>query len=68
MVRVLVQRAFDESVSYFEFAGTKDDDKPKVGVVTGSVFQEVDTGDLYRYDETDSGTWYKNPPDPDPET
>ena len=38
------------------------------GVVTGSKFQEVNTGDEYLYDESGSGTWYKNPPDPDPET
>jgi hypothetical protein len=49
---------------YFEFVGLSTDDKPKAGVVTGSQFIEVDTGDLYRYDESGSGTWYKNPPDP----
>ena len=67
-VRALVQRAFNGAVSYFEFAGLSTDGKPKAGVVTGSLFQEVDTGDLYRFDESGSGTWYKNPPDPEPET
>ena len=64
MVRALVQRAFDASKMYFEFVGLSTDDKPKARGVTGSQFIEVDTGDLYRFDESGSGTWHKNPPDP----
>lgn len=64
MVRALVQKTFDMSKTYFEFVGLSTDQKPKAGVVTGSTFIEVNTGDLYRYDESGSGTWYKNPPDP----
>lgn len=65
MVRVLMKRAFNETLYYCEFAGLSSDDKPLGHLVTGSKFVEVDTGDLYRYDETSSGTWYKNPPDPE---
>jgi hypothetical protein len=28
-------------------------------VITGSLFLEVDTGDVYAFDETDTGSWGK---------
>lgn len=65
-VRALVQRTFNASLNYYEFAGLSTESKPKVGVVTGSRFLEVDTGDLYLYDESSTGTWHKCPPDPEP--
>ena len=68
MVRTLKKQLFEDGAWYCEFVGLSRDDKPKAGVVTGSQFLEVDTGDLYRFDETSTGTWSKNPPDPDPET
>ncbi len=43
---------------YYEFAGRDDDDKPTEGVATGSTFLEVNTGDVYAYDETDE-SWAK---------
>lgn len=41
----------ENGVKYYEFAGLHLDTKPKDGVATGSLFREVDTGDLYAYDE-----------------
>ena len=40
---------------YQEIAGTSSESKP-TGLATGSTFLEVDTGDVYIYDEA-SGTW-----------
>ena len=53
-------QAFGESgtAMYAEWYGTHDETKPTKGVATGSKFTEVDTGDVYRFDEI-SGTWYK---------
>ena len=46
MIRKLVDRYFNE------------EDKT-ANLVTGSKFTEVDTGDVYLFDETGSGTWTK---------
>lgn len=44
---------------YVEMAGLSTDNKPKDNLVTGSLFMEVDTGDVYAFDETGEGTWTK---------
>lgn len=59
MIRKLVDRYFDNDKKYAEMFGTSQDDKPVVGLVTGSKFTEVDTGDVYLFDETGEGTWTK---------
>lgn len=42
----------DDGVKYYEMAGlSTTDTKPTSGVATGSLFLEVDTGDVYAYDE-----------------
>lgn len=41
---------------YIEAAGLSTDDKPTAGLVTGSLFLEVDTGAVYAFDET-TDTW-----------
>ena len=41
---------------YNEFAGLSTDDKPTVGVGTGSIFVEVDTGKVFFYNEA-SEAW-----------
>lgn len=41
----------------YEFAGLHDDVKPTDDVITGSTFLEVDTGDVYAFDE-ESKTWH----------
>lgn len=59
MIRKLVDRYFDGDLKYAEMFGLNKDDKPVMGLVTGSKFTEVDTGDVYLFDETDGGTWTK---------
>ena len=59
MIRKLVDRYFSESKKYTEMFGLSTDDKPLTGLVTGSKFTEVDTGDVYLFDETGDGTWTK---------
>lgn len=59
MVRILESRIIADGVNYIKAAGVHSDTKPKAGVCTGSEFLEVDTGDVYAYDETSSGTWTK---------
>ena len=52
MVRIIEERIMTEDgLKYAELAGLKDDTKPTGGLVTGSLFLEVDTGDVYAYDE-----------------
>ena len=62
MVRTIIKKALLDGPIYFEMAGTSSDDKP-VGthIATGSLFLEVDNGDVYAYDEDgDSGSeWVK---------
>ena len=58
MIRTLERRVFDESKMYSKFAGLSTDSKPTTGLVTGSLFLEVDTGDEYAFDEV-GGTWAK---------
>ena len=46
--------------TYYEYAGLSTDSKPTgQDIATGSLFLEVDTGDVYAYDETSTGTWNK---------
>ena len=56
MVRALIQQKVLPNLWYCEFAGLSSDDKPDEGLITGSKFQEVDTGIIWLYDE-DSATW-----------
>ena len=41
-----------------EYMGKSTDTKPTDMIVTGSVFWEIDTGDLYLYDE-EGNAWIK---------
>ena len=56
MVRALIQQKVLPNLWYCEFAGLSSDEKPDEGLITGSKFQEVDTGIIWLYDE-DSATW-----------
>ena len=56
-VRALVLRAYDETHDYAEFAGASSDTKPTAGLVTGSRFQEADTGKKFLFDEL-TAAWY----------
>lgn len=45
--------------TYYEYAGLSTDTKPTGSdIATGSLFLEVDTGDVYAYDEV-GATWNK---------
>jgi hypothetical protein len=59
MIRKLVDRYFTADKKYAEMFGKSTDIKPLTGLVTGSKFTEVDTGDVYLFDETGDGTWTK---------
>ena len=59
MIRKLVDRYFSEDDKYVEMFGLSTDEKPKDNLVTGSKFTEVDTGDVYLFDEEGNGTWTK---------
>lgn len=59
MVEVINMKSVRTGVRYYEFAGLSTDVKQTSGVATGSLFHEVDTGDIYAYDASTS-TWYKN--------
>ena len=58
MVRVLESRIIDGLTNYIECACLHDDTKPTAGVCTGSLALEVDTGDVYAFDEV-GGEWDK---------
>ena len=61
MVRIIVQKDLlgqSAGKCYYEFAGLHNDSKQTTNVATGSTFLEVDTGDVYAYDET-GATWHK---------
>ena len=59
MIRKLVENTFTDGKKYVEIACLHDDTKPTGGMATGSLAMEVDTGDIYAYDETGDGTWGK---------
>ena len=59
MIRILVEKIIDGDKKYIEAAGLNDDTKPTENLVTGSLFLEVDTGDVYAFAEGDSPDWNK---------
>lgn len=59
MVRILNDQVYQDEKHYIEAAGLSTDTKPTAGIVTGSVFVEVDTGDGYLFAEGDSPEWVK---------
>lgn len=61
MVRFIVEKTFTNGKRYVEAFGLSTDDKPVTadGIITGSKFTEVNTGDEYLFDETSTGTWTK---------
>ena len=56
MIRALIQQKVLPGIWYCEFAGLSSDEKPDENLLTGSKFQEVDTGIIYLFDE-ESATW-----------
>ena len=59
MIRILEQRDFSDGLKFVKLAGLSTDSKPTGGMVTGSTFLAVDTGDEYAYNEASSGSWAK---------
>ena len=58
MAEVINMKFIRSDVKYYEFAGLSTEVKQTDKVATGSLFHEVDTGDVYAYDASTS-TWYK---------
>lgn len=61
-VRRVNYKVLEDGTRYGEYACLSTDDKPvEVGLATGSLALEVDTGDLYAYDEEGSpgSEWVK---------
>lgn len=56
MVRILVDQVHVDGKNYKEIACLSTDTKPTDGIVTGSLALEVDTGDVYAFDEV-GGEW-----------
>lgn len=51
--------AYDQDVYVYQFRGKSTHEKPVYEkMATGSEFFEIDTGDVYFFDE-DTGTWLK---------
>ena len=59
MIRTLERKVFTPDKLLCRFAGNSSDSKPTAGIVTGSLFLEVDTGDVYAFEEGDSPAWDK---------
>ena len=57
MVRIIIDRLYEGGLHYIKAAGLADDTKPS-GVITGSEYIAVDTGDMYAYDE-EGDDWNK---------
>lgn len=55
-MRVIERKWMESGKDYVEMAGTSTESKPTEGLVTGSLFLEVDTGVVYAFDET-TETW-----------
>ena len=56
MVRITNETTYPANKRYIEAFGLSTVSKPTTGVITGSVFVEVDTGKAYLFNEA-SSTW-----------
>lgn len=54
MVRVTNETTYPANKRYIEAFGLSTDSKPTSGVITGSVFVEVDTAKVYLFNESSS--------------
>lgn len=52
MVRTPVASKYSKDLTYIEAYGLSTDTKPTGGIVTGSMFVEIDTGKVYLYNES----------------
>jgi hypothetical protein len=60
VIRILLDKTFDNEHHYIHAVGLSTDTKPTTGIITGSKFVAVDTGAGYLFDET-AGEWNENP-------
>ena len=58
MVRITHSRIIDGQTNYVELSCLSSDSKPTANICTGSLALEVDTGDVYAFDEV-GGEWDK---------
>ncbi len=58
MVEIINMKKIRTKLAYYEFTGLSTDVKQTANVATGSVFLEVDTGDVYFFDGENS-IWIK---------
>lgn len=54
MVRVTNETTYPANKRYIEAFGLSTDSKPTTGIITGSVFVEVDTAKVYLFNESSS--------------
>ena len=59
MVRLIVEKTFQDNKLYIEGFCISLDTKPTSGIITGSKITEADTGDVYLFEEGDNPTWHK---------
>ena len=56
-MREIISIALQKGLNYIEAYGNSSEDKPSNGIATGSKFTEVDTGNVYLFDEL-TQEWY----------
>ena len=56
MVRITNETTYPANKRYIEAFGLSTDAKPTTGIITGSVFVEVNTGKAFLFNEA-SSTW-----------
>ena len=54
MIRITNETTYPSNKRYIEAFGLSTDTKPTTGIITGSVFVEVDTGKAFLFNETAS--------------
>ena len=54
MVRITNETTYPANKRYIEAFGLSTDSKPTAGIITGSVFVEVDTAKVYLFNESSS--------------
>ena len=61
MIRIIIERNYNNSLKYIEGACVDADvsDLPTTGIITGSRFICADSGDVYMFAEGDTPSWNK---------
>ena len=56
-MRVIFDQTYSGDKHYQQIAGPSTESKPTSGLVTGSLYLEVDTMKLYAFNEANNGSW-----------